>query len=384
MRRPPLMLPAVIVLVLFLVRPGLAPGQAPPEGQESEVGNGGLSPLALVVFDFKVKEGIDADTGKRIADALSSRLAQEQDFRVVPRTGITEGLEQEGLGPPTPGERVSSVEAGHLLGAGLAVFGRACTSNGSNYLIAKIVSTEDLTLSGVIVEGWLGEEQTALAVRAAQRLSDLLHDRSTRSPAYRSPPRRARSVPRMSEWLREWTRNCALPRIAVIMSESHLGRQLPQPICEASATQFLLDVGLDAYACGTPESQRWAKGLMDTQATLGEFPPETEGADLVLVGHGWSSPTPKHGSYGRLAICDSRVTVKLFDRETGLEMGQTMGDGLSLDRSEEEAARKALERAGERAALYVGDQIRTWSAQHPTSTQEQKGKDEAQKESRTE
>ena len=384
MRRLPVMLPGVIVLVLFLVRPGLVPGQAPPEYQESEVGNGGRSPIALVVFDFKVKEGIGANTGKRIADALSSRLAQEQDFRVVPRTGITEGLEQEGLGPPAPGERVPAIEAGHLLGAGLAVFGRAFASDGSRYLIAKIVNTEDLTLSGVIVKGWLGEEQTALAVRAAQRLSDLLHDRSNGSPAYHLPSQRAKGVRRMKAWLTKSTENCVLPRVAVIMSESHLGGQLPTPICETAATQFLLDVGLDAYACGTPASRQWAKGLMDIQATLGEFPPETEGADLVVAGHGWSSPTPKHGSYGRLAICDSRVTVKVFDRATGLEMGQTMGEGFSLGRTEEGAARKALERAGEQVALYTGDQIRVWSVQHPTSSQEQKGKDEAQKESRAE
>ncbi len=378
MRREALTFAGLAVVLCAGSRPALLRAAEQTDGTREP------PPISLVVFDFKVPEGMRADTGGKLADALSSRLAEEQDFRIVPRSDIKAGLEKEGLGPPAPGERVPAVEAGHLLGAGVAVFGRACTSNGSNYLIAKVVSTEALTLSGVIVEGWLGEEQIALAVRAAQRFGDLLHDESTKSPAHQLPPRRTRMLRRMSEWLREWTKNCTLPRLSVVMSESHLGQQLPESICEASAARFLRDAGLDAHACGTPASRRWAKDLMDTQATLGEFPPETESADLVVVGHGWSSPTTKHGSYGKVAICDSRVTVKVFDRASGLELGQTMGEGLSLGRTEEGAARKALGRAGEQVASYVGDQIRAWSAQHPVHPEEQRGEDDAEETSRTE
>jgi len=359
-------------LLLVLARAVLAKEAAPTDGTGPPPAHQGApTPITLVVFDFKVQQGMGADTGKRIADALSSRLAEERDFRVVPRREINAGLVED-LGPPAPGERVPAIEAGHLLGAELAVFGRAFTSGGFSYLIAKMVSTDDLTLSGVMVKGAPGEEAASLPVRAAQKLSglDLMRKRTNAFS--------------LKEWLRERAPKGKAPRIAVIMSESHLGRQLPQSICEAAATKFLLDAGLEAYACGTPASRQWAKSLMDGQAGVGELPPETEGADLVIAGHGWSSPTPKHGSYGKLAICDSRVTVKVFDRATGLEMGKVMGEGLSLGRTEEEAARKALQRAGQGAARYCGDPIRVWSAQHPSSAEKQKGKNEAPEKPRTE
>lgn len=364
MRRLPLMLPAVTVLVLLLVRPGLVPAQAPPEDQESEVGNGGRSPIALVVFDFKVREGTDADTGKRIADALSARLAEERRFRVVPRGEIAAGLEKEGLEPPAPGERVPAVEAGHLLGARHAVFGRAFAAGGFSYLMVKVISTEDLSLTGVIVKGAPGEEVASLPVRAAEKLGGL------------ELTRERTDAPTLREWLRERAATSKAPRIAVIMSESHLGRQLPQSICEAATVRLLRDVGLDARSCGTPESQQWARSLRwevneggrDAREAMQELPPGTEDADLLIVGHGWSSTTPKHGSYGKLVICDSRVETKVIDLATGLPMGEESAAWeLGIGPTREEAARKALERTGVTAAFYSSGHIARWMEQHPSA-----------------
>jgi len=377
--------PMVVALLLVLAGAALAKGAAPTDGTGPLPANRSApAPITLVVFDFKVQQGMRADTGERIADALSARLAQEQGFRVVPRADICAGLEKEGLEPPTPGERVPAVEGGHLLGAELAIFGRAFASDGSNYLIAKIVSTGDLTLSGVIVRGWLGEEQIALAVRLAHRLTDLLQDRSSKTLSCQLLPQRARRLRRMKEWLKKWTQDCSLPRIAVVMSESHLGQQLPQSVCEAAATKLLLDAGLDAYACGTPESQQWARGLRwrvnargrEAREAMQDLPPGTEGADLLIVGHGWSSTTARHGSYGRLAICDSRVETKVIDLATGLLMGEESGAwGLALGRTEEEAARKALERAGVTAAASVRRHIERWMEQHPSTAEKQESTD---------
>jgi len=376
-----LAVPIAVALFLVLARALLAKDAAPTDGTgPPPADQAAPAPITLVVFDFKVQEGMSAGTGKRIADALSSRLAEEKDFRVVLRTEIKAGLEKEGLEPPAPGERVLSIEAGHLLGAELAVFGRAFAYGGSSYLIAKVVSTEDLSLNGVIVKGAPGEELASLPVRAAEELSglDLMRKREA-------------DVMEVKKLVEERGHTFRLPRYAVIMSESHLGQQLPQSICETATAQFLLDVGLDAYACGTPESRQWAKSLRwetheggrDEPGPMRELPAETEGADLLIVGHGWSSPTPKHGSYGKLAICDSRVEVKVIDLATALEVGQGMSEGLSLGRTEEEAARKALERAGEQAAFYIG-RYRAWLEQHPLSPEAQKATNDQAEKARSE
>jgi hypothetical protein len=105
------------------------------------------------------------------------------------------------------------------------------------------------------------------------------------------------------------------------------------------------------------------------------LPPETEGADLVIIGHGWSSTTPKYGAYGKLAICDARVEVKVINRTTGLQLGAADAWGLALGRTEEEAARKALERAGRSVAAHTGGWIEGWAIQHASSAQTGEGKD---------
>jgi hypothetical protein len=340
-------------------------------------------PVTLVVFDFGVQEGMGAEAGRQIADALSARLTQEKGLRVIPRTEIAAGLQKEGLEPPAPNDRVAAVEAGHFLGAELAVFGRAYLSRGSSYVVAKVVSTEDLALTGVIVKGAPEEEVTLLGERAAAKLSEVIQNQQGAGWTYSLPSQWVARVLRRGAAMGQGVGESKPPRVAVLMSEGHLGKQLPQSICELSATRFFQDADLDAYSCGTPQSQQWAKSLRweanergkDEPGPMKGLPAETEGADLVIVGLGWSSPTPKYGAYGKLAICDARVEVKVIDRATGLQLGSTDAWGLSLGRTEEEAARKALERAGTLVAAYTGRLIEGWAKQHSSTAHTDEGKD---------
>jgi hypothetical protein len=343
------------------------------------------APISVVVFDFGVPEGMSPEVGRQVADALSARLAQEKDFRVVPRTEIAAGLQKEGLEPPAPNDGAAAVEAAYLLGAELAVFGRAYLSGGSNYLAAKVVSTEQLTLTGVILKGAPEEEMTLLAERAAAKLSDVevIQEQQGAGWSFVLPPQRIARVLRWRPVIWHPVAARKPPRVAVLMLEGHLGKQLPQSICELSAARFYHDTGLDAYACGTPESQQWAKGLRweanergrAAAGPMKDLPAETEGAGLVIVGHGWSSPTPKYGAYGKLAICDSRVEVKVIDRATGLQLATFDAWGLALGRTEEEAGRMALERAGMRVAANTLWLIEDWDKKHPSTTQAVEVKD---------
>ena len=368
MLRRGIVVAGMMLLICGSLRPARLHSAEPTE--EAGTGAGQQSPpVTFVVFDFKVQEGTDAEVGKRIAEAVSARLAQEKDFRVLPRTEIVAGLQKEGLAAPAPGDRVAAVEAGHFLGAEWAVFGRVVTSGSASYLIAKVVSTEDLALAGVIVKAAPQEEVTLLAERAAAKLSGVLPGQHSMGWASGRPsPLFARS----QSWralLRQRVGDGTLPRVAVLMSEGHLGKQLPQSICEAAATQFLLDAGLDARSCGTTQSQQWARSLRweandrgrDEPGPMRGLPPETEGADLVIIGHGWSSPTPKYGAYGELVICDARVEVKVIDRATGLQVSSQNAWGMALGRTEDEAGRKALEQAGRFVAAYAGGQIEGWA-----------------------
>jgi hypothetical protein len=376
----------VVAGMMLLICGSLRPARLWPAEQDGD----GLKqaqeqspPVTVVVFDFGVQEGMGAEAGRQIADALSARLAQEKDLRVVPRTQITAGLQKEGLEPPAPGERVPSVEAGNLLGAELAVFGQVAACEGASYLIAKVVSTEDLSLSGVIVKSLPEENLTLVAERAAVKLGDLLNLQGKVSAVRLLTVQRNRGahVTELKKVAEEKAKKFRLPSFAVVMSESHLGNQLPQSICEAATNQFLLDAGLDARSCGTPQSQQWARSLRWEANERGqepkELPAETQGVDILLVGHGWSSPTPKRGAYGKLAICDARVEVRIFDRAKGLQLGQGMYEGLALARTEEEAARKALQRAGEEAGMWLG-RGGVSMARQPLAAVEEKGQKDAQ------
>jgi len=153
------------------------------------------------------------------------------------------------------------------------------------------------------------------------------------------------------------------PRIAVIIPEVHLSRQIPDPAGETAIIKKLLEAGftrlVDQNRIAAIRKNDIVKSLMNGDVATAKSIATQFGVDYIMVGEAFSDEVPEipGDNLGGLKSCRARVEARLIRADTGQIVATNGIHAGGVDITVATAAKKALSNAGEKMGDYMVEQL---------------------------
>ncbi|MFA5205124.1 MAG: CsgG/HfaB family protein [Lentisphaeria bacterium] len=283
-----------------------------------------IPPLDLVAYPvailpFEERGSGAAGMAGKVGDILFAKLVTEPDLQLVDRADLKKTTDELGLNVSGMVSADKAVKLGEFTGAKILVSGSVIEAGGSLFLVAKVIGTETSRVVGASVKGSARDNLVGLTEKLADATAKVIRDRSGELVA---KPRTDQDV--IAD-LKKALGDSVRPKVAVHITEQHLGRVVPDPAAE---TEY---------------------GLL-LKATGFEVVTDDAAADVVISGEGFSETA---GQFGNLISAKARLEVTATRSKDKQVLAVDRQTTVAVDLAEHVAGKTALQRAAAATALRL-------------------------------
>ena len=344
-------------------------------------------PVAIASFSSAANVR-EADTVRRaLSDGLINALSQSAGIRVVERERIAEALQDLRMSSEGMIDQSTALRLGHMVGARVIVTGNILQMDDELVITARLINTETSELVATRANGPRGNLLAIVDELAAGVADRLMQDH--KGTLARADNRDAERTAQQKQALQNQLKGAELPRLLVLLPESHLNRIIPDPAGETELVEWLL-------ACGFPVASAEYAGV-ETPTPTAQWDSETnvrirrpnvrdgvqwlissrsihsfvtggmskdadkllEIADLLVLGQGISE---RASTRSGIVSCKARLELKVIDIQTGEVLLAKSTYGAGLDVAEHIAGKRALQAAGRQMAIdLIPELAKRWA-----------------------
>ena len=367
------------------VEPEAAPAVA--ESVSEEIANPKEIPVAIASFSSAANVR-DADTVRRaLSDGLINALSQSAGIRVVERERIAEALQDLRMISEGMIDQSTAVRLGNMVGARVIVTGNILQMDDELVITARLINTETSELVATRANGPRGSLLAVADKLAAGVAERLMQD--NKGVLARADDRSAERADRQKQALQNQLKGVALPRLLVLLPETHLDRIVPDPAGETELVEWLLACGFpvaSAEYAGVEAPSPAAQWNSDTDIRIRRpaAPQEQllaissriihsyvtggmskdagkllEIADVMILGQGISERATRRSG---ILSCKARLELKVIEIKTGQVLLAKSTYGAGLDVAEHIAGKRALQAAGRQMAIdLIPELAKRWA-----------------------
>jgi hypothetical protein len=288
-------------------------------------------------------------TGAAVPDLIATGLAA-RGIELVERQHLVAALSeqelaQSGLMDPEQASRV-----GRLVGARILLVERLVQVDQNVYLTVKAINAETGRVKAVARSVNIREARPASLV--AGLLPDI--ERILVSDLAAAAPDDDAQTKATVLKIREALGNAKLPVVALVIPESELRMQVPDPAAQTELAFLMRKSGFRVVENDAPELDRWAKDQAAGKPS--PFPVDAAGIEVLIYGSAIAEPTPQ-----RIGLASARARLELtaLDVRTGEVLAIDRATSGGADISDAVALKTALANAARSLApRFLGDLVR--------------------------
>jgi len=341
-----------------------------PEPEMDEI------PVAVASFSSAANVR-EADTVRRaVVDGLISYLSQFNGVRVVERERISEALQDLRMSSEGMIDQATALQLGKMTGARVIVTGNILQIDDELAITARLINTETSELVATRATGSRGELLAVTDDLAAKVADRLIEEEG--GVLGRTSDRSEQRAARQRQELQQKLQGMNLPRLLVLLPETHLNRIVPDPAGETELVEWLLACGFpvasaeyEGVEAPTPAAQwdsetdvrirrpnlrdgvQWlisARSIFSfaTGGMSKDADKLLEIADVLVLGQGISE---RASTRSGIQSCKARLELKAIDIKTGEILLSKSTYGAGLDVAEHIAGKRALQAAGRQMAI---------------------------------
>jgi TolB-like protein len=377
-------------------RPAVAPAAStanqPPEPAPA-IAIPGARRIGVAVTDFSMSANIPESEVVQaiIRDGLINNLTMQDGLRVVERAKLSEGLAELRMGAEGTLDPATALKLGKIVGARVIILGNIVKLDDKLTVTARLMNAETSELAAVRVEG-SRSELMALVDQLAQAIAYRIATDNGGVLTRKTSDSELADIRAKQQAVRSAIAGKKLPRVLVMVPETHLGQRIPDPAGETELILWFTDCGFP-LACaeysGVHVPSPAGETTMDTDVNVvrnrglrneardttiasravsriiqGDLSDEREKlaqiADVLIIGEGISERgTEREG----LISSKGRLEVKAIDVKSGAVLLADSAYGAGVDVAERIAGKRALQVAGrDLAAKLIPALVEKWNA----------------------
>jgi beta-lactamase regulating signal transducer with metallopeptidase domain/TolB-like protein len=333
-------------------------------------------PAGVALLDFS-RVGSEDNLGElasKLGELLAEQLANTEGIRLVDRGALEKAMGELKLNQTGLVESAAATKVGKLVGARFFVTGKLMKLDTQWNVTAKLTDTETSEMAAVRVIGEEADGLVSLAQNTGTAIAARLASFSTR----RSPGEVIEPMEQKTAELRAKLAGKPLPRVVVVVPESHIGTLAPDPAGENELVAVLKETGfpvVDVSALMKRQPGEWwmnlffgaAQGRQGTELTIREGSRSSadilhdtrieklkNNADIFVMGEGFSEYAGDN--YG-FKTCAARLEIKALDTATEQIAVSISQHATAADIAELIAGKKALRTAGRQLGLDLAAQL---------------------------
>jgi TolB-like protein len=333
---------------------------SPPSDRSVATSDSGAAPpthiLTVGVMPFQSR---DEQRGREVTDIVTADLSMNTSIKLVERSRMDQVLGELGLSRAGVGDPEAAQKVGFLAGANVLVWGRLFLIDKQAMVVARVVGVETGRVFAEQVRGTDTQDLLPLI----DELTTKIGDRIIKQRSELVAPDVRDDLQANLNALAETLKGKSLPKVAVAVSEQHLGGESFDPAAETELMYWLThsSVPLVDLSSQRLQMRQWAKDYYLT--TSFDMPPVIpEDVGVLLVGEALSEPA---GTYGPLSTCRYRLEVRAVDRATGDVIAIARRTGTYADASPVLAGKSGLQRAAAGIAYEIIPKLAGYVPKHP-------------------
>ena len=373
------------------VAPRIAPATEPDKTERAASSSTSTVALAamptnrvpVVVTTFTTTDNL-ADreaVSATMADGLINALSLDPRLRVVERAMLAHAMKELRMSAEGAVDQASAIKLGRITGAQVILLGNIVKLDDKLVVTARLMNPETSELSAVRVTGPRAELLTLVDDLAREITNRITKD--DKGTLARRPPEAELATMRASQSaVKKAIAGKKLPRVLVMLPESHLERHIPDPAGETELVLWLTDCGFlaaspeyegvrppDPTSQTTSETDiafRRNRGLRNEEGdvrvssrvlqsigkdSLGaERTKLAKVADVLIIGEGFSERASEREG---IVSCKARLELKAIDVRSGEVLAAKSTYGAGADVAEHVAGKRALQSAGREMAIQL-------------------------------
>jgi TolB-like protein/copper chaperone CopZ len=284
--------------------------------------------------------------------ALEQYLVNSRRYRVVDRSRIDQIMKEQTFARDGLVNAANVKEIGKMLQADIVCSTEMRKEEGAFIALCSLIDVESGEVSASAYE--LIESDTAVEIRDAMNRAAMtmlgLVDSS--SPAHKTP---AAPTAKAGDSLQDPRQ----ARIAVIVPEEHIGRPIPDPAAETAIIRKLTEAGftrvVDKNQVNKIRESDAVKALLSGDVAAATGIGQQLGVDYLMVGEAFSEAVGPVG--GGLFSCRARAEARIIRTDNARIIAANDSQVGGIDMTENMAAKKALNNAGELMGDYMVKQL---------------------------
>jgi TolB-like protein len=296
----------------------------------------------VAILDFETGGKEISSFSKVIPDLLAAFLAGDERLQLVERATLKNITEELALGQTGLVDEATRARIGKLTGAKFLVTGRAFIVGNQLYITAKIIGTETGKVAAQLAKGPIDGELDVIVQDLASKMSAYMAEH-----AQEMLPSSGPEADVLAE-LHKKLDGHALPKFAVIVSETHVNRPIADPAVQTEVSFLLRSLGATLVSSDQSGLSDWAKQFM--KETGHQMPTGLKDAEVLIVGEGISEYA---GTTNNLISAKARVELKVIDIKSGKVLAVGRQTATAVDLAENIAAKSALQKAASQTCLTL-------------------------------
>jgi hypothetical protein len=229
--------------------------------------------LTAAVFDFETSGKDKAEVGKQAAVLLNAELSSANHLALVERQELGKVLGEQELGLSGTISTESASAIGKLVGAKVLITGRVIEAGKTNYLVAKVISSETGRVFGKTARFKDQDHLLEAAAVLAKEINEIVGEKHEALVA--DVESEEELVASLTKLIPEGEK----PTISVNVEEEHIGRRVIDPAVETEIKYLLQKLGYTVVDAG---------------------------ADITITGEAFSEFAAR---FGNLVACRARVEI---------------------------------------------------------------------------
>jgi TolB-like protein len=333
---------ALLIGVLGTISAGRRAQAAAPPASDTNVAtsdSGTAPPLQLLTVGVLPFQSRDEQRARELTDIVTADLSTRPEIKLVERSRLDQVMTELGLSKAGVADPETAQKVGFLAGANVLVWGRLFLIDKQAMVVARVVGVET---GRVFVEQVRGADTEDL-LPMVDELAHKVSERIMKERAALVAPDVRDDLQANLNALAESLKGKRLPKVAVTVSEDHLGGLSFDPAAEIELAYWLTHADFPVVDISSQRLQmrQWAKEYY-VATTSGVPPLLPEDVGVLLVGSALSEPA---GQYGPLHTCRYRVEVRAIDRVSGDVIAVARRTGTQADASPVLAGKSGIQRA---------------------------------------
>ncbi len=226
------------------------------------------------------------------------------------------------------------------------IFGKAFPVDKEIYIVAKIIGTETTKVKGVMAKGKLESELSDILDELVEKLSETMENKASELL-----PKNERYENKLGKITKQ-LEGKNLPKIAVVIPEIHVNRDIIDPAAETEIKKVLGKVGFKVIDIEGIGISQWASDFMENKKE--SIPTQLSNVDYIIVGEGFSEFATRMND---LYSCTARLEINVIRKETNEIILTDRTTQRAVDLSEFISGKNALQAAGHELAIKIIENI---------------------------